>query len=119
MMTATVSKKKILEEIREALLKSMTCPGWHAVRVTPNGDVYSDLEASPCWSEGEYYGNQPHTVTVWSTSSTGTESDEDVENARESGDWEAWFETNVGDADELAEKLEPTGLALDDDWYPR
>jgi hypothetical protein len=113
--TKTVSKKAILEVIQEAYLKSLVHTGWHAVRVSPDGDIYATREASACYSEGEYFGRRPHNVTVWESSTgTGTMNDEDAENERENGDWELWFEVNVPTR-ELAEKLEGAGLELDDD----
>jgi hypothetical protein len=115
----TVSKKAILEMIRETYLKSIVLPGWHAVRVSPDGDIYASHEASACYSEREYYSRAPHTATVWESSTgTGLQTQEEADSERENGDWETWFECNVP-VEALTEKLEGTGLDLDDDWYPR
>jgi hypothetical protein len=42
---------------------------WHAVRIGVDGTPYVSTEASPCYSESEYFGRDPHPITL--TSRTG------------------------------------------------
>jgi hypothetical protein len=113
MKTATtVSLASIRDQVRETALKSYLHPGWWTVRVAPNGDVYESHEASACYSESEYFRQEPHVVTVWASGTgTGCLTQEEVDNEAENGDWEAWFEYNLPELDLIA-KLAPTGLEI-------
>ena len=37
---------------------------WMALRASPDGSTHTSCEASACYSESEYYGRTPHTVTI-------------------------------------------------------
>lgn len=39
---------------------------WHALRLSPSGEIYTYSETSPCFSESEFYGQIPHTLTIHS-----------------------------------------------------
>ena len=66
-----MSDRQSVEDITKGVLDHITAfalvggDGWHYVRVGIDGSVYSGIEASPCCSEDEYYGREPHPVTVW------------------------------------------------------
>ncbi len=65
---AEVSFSDIVSEIEKATLQADDRPNhWFAVRVATDGSVYTSEEVSECYSEAEYYGREPHTVTVWTS----------------------------------------------------
>lgn len=112
----TETKSVSLSAIREAVLDCHIASlemgdGWWAVRVNTDGEVYRSVEASPCYSEDEYYDRRPHTVTVYAT--RGASCDVDLDAEREAAD-DRWFETEIP-TKALREQLALAGLELDED----
>lgn len=67
-MTATklvVSRKALLDAMEQVEKIADETMHWSAVRVNPKGEVYVTEEVSRCFGVDEYYGNFPHTVTVY------------------------------------------------------
>lgn len=85
---------------------------WFAVRVSPEGEIYQSLEASPCYSEGEYFGREPHTVTIYEVRGQGDLDEAEIEEEADALDLD-WLELNLPER-ELAEKLKGAGLILED-----
>ena len=72
-MTTTKTRQDVIDEIRDeihAMILADLRSGandYAAVRVWPNLDVIAVREPSHCTPESEYFGRDPHCVTVWST----------------------------------------------------
>ena len=72
-MNTSTAIENLFEEVEKAIidygfagLRGEHAQHWHALRVTPDGSTYTSEEASPSYSEGEYYHRSPHTLTIHS-----------------------------------------------------
>lgn len=61
----------LFDKVEEALvdfamreLRGDFSVNWHALRIRPDGETYISQEASPCYSESEYFNRVPHTLTL-------------------------------------------------------
>lgn len=67
----TVSREALLDAMVQVEKLADESTHWSAVRVNPKGEVYVSEEVSKCTGEDEYFGNFPHTVTVYEKSGNG------------------------------------------------
>lgn len=58
--------KTALEEFGIADARGDHATNWHALRIKPDGEIYTVQEVSPCYSESEYFNRVPHTLTIHS-----------------------------------------------------
>jgi hypothetical protein len=113
-MTATkttVSLSDIQWCAKRAYLASLNEPGFHFVRVTPKGLVYTSEDSSNSRLADEFYGRTPCITTIAAFEHREMFTADQIADEEENGDWEAWFDVNVID---LESKLESTGCTLVD-----
>lgn len=55
-----------LENFGIATARGDHATNWHALRITPDGEIYTSEEPSPCYSESEYFNRVPHNLTIHS-----------------------------------------------------
>ena len=105
----TVSRSDIFKALADAWCAGESYGNcWVALRVGTDGSIYRSLEASPCYSESEYFGRKPHTVTIWSQRFNGSMSEEEIEAEREAMD-DDWFNREIENLD-----ISATGCELVD-----
>jgi hypothetical protein len=99
----TISRQKLIENLREAARFSDDTQHWIAVRVYRDGTIAVVEEVGRCVSEAEYLNQMPHAVTVWSRQGGGqcnwTEEDENLDLYQDT-------------ATECIEKLEDAGYEV-------
>lgn len=61
----------LFEEVESAIiefafsgLRGDHARNWNALRIKPDGTIYTSEEPSACYSESEYYNRVPHTLTI-------------------------------------------------------
>lgn len=75
---------------------------WHALRISSQGEIYTSQEVSPCYSEEEYFGRVPHSLTLHQMSGDNWLPNPDTGwlwNESEAGIWVGDFESPTHWAD--------------------
>jgi hypothetical protein len=107
----TVSMTDIRWGFKQAYLNSLSERGFHFVRVTPQGVVYTSEDGSNSRLLDEHDGNTPCITTIGVFESRDLVSAEEIASYDEGG-WDDWFEVNI--PDDLESRLESTGCTLID-----
>jgi len=113
--TKTVSLAEIRTAVLDCYIASLERgDGWWCVRVNIDGEIHRFIEASPCYSESEYYDRRPHTVTIYEIRGNGDLNEQEIETCRDEADND-WFEKVIPTIDLRAILETKAGLDLDID----